>query len=184
MKRVLPILLALSLLLCGCGAPAAQPQNSIIQHVEVTVPETTAVPEQGTAAAEWAGITFSTVDVDGNPVDESLLAGYRLVMLNFWEPWCGPCVGELPYLQQLSQDYADKGVLIVGVFSDEAGAKERLAAAGVTYPVIVYTDAMRGFLTDYVPTTVFLGPDGLQVGETQIGSRSYADWADLLDSLL
>lgn len=203
MKRVLPIILTLSMLLCGCGAPAAGEDGgkSISQQVNSTNQETAAptetnAPTETAAPAETAGtepafpaqpylgVTFTTVDVDGNPVDETLLAGHRLVMLNFWEPWCGPCVGELPDLQRLSQDYAAKGVLIVGVYSDESGAKERLTTAGVTYPVIVYTDAFRGFLTDYVPTTVFLGPDGLQVGETQIGSRGYAEWADLLDSLL
>ena len=49
------------------------------------------------------------------------LAGYRghIVLLNFWATWCGPCVEETPSLSKLAQDYASKGVVVLGISVDK-----------------------------------------------------------------
>jgi len=43
----------------------------------------------------------------------------KIVVLNFWASWCGPCVDEVPSLKQFAERYADKGVSIIGVSLDE-----------------------------------------------------------------
>ena len=45
--------------------------------------------------------------------------GGRLLVLNFWASWCGPCVDETPSLSKLAQDYASKGVVVLGVSVDK-----------------------------------------------------------------
>ncbi len=45
--------------------------------------------------------------------------GGKLLVLNFWASWCGPCVEETPSLSKLAQDYASKGVVVLGVSVDK-----------------------------------------------------------------
>ena len=105
-------------------------------------------------------------------------------MVNFFEPWCPPCIGELPELEALYEDYRDKGFQILGVYSTEEGTEEVLAKAGVSYPVLRYTEAFDVFQTGYVPTTVFFNAAGELVGETVVGSRSYAEWETIVKELM
>ena len=186
LARIAVLVLAAAALLvflaaCGAGAPAPAPET------QAPVPETQeAAPEmqESAAPAAYNGIEFSTTDRDGKAWDQSIFADYDLVMINFFEPWCGPCVGEMPELERLYQDYKDRGVLLIGVYSTEDGVEDVLAQTGVSYPILKYCPDFDRFQTGYVPTTVFVNSAGELVGETQIGSNDYAGWAALLDSLL
>jgi len=57
------------------------------------------------------------VDQRGEKVDLSDLEG-KVVLVDFWASWCGPCREEMPVLEQLSAKYADQGLVIVGVNID------------------------------------------------------------------
>lgn len=185
MKTFLGLLLALLMLLgcAACGQSPAPTESSV--PAETPAPTETPVPaESGESAAE---LVFSTTDREGAVWDQSKLAGYSLVMLNFWEPWCPPCVGEMPDLARLSAAYAERGLLILGVYSTE-GVEEDvdavLADCGANYPILHYTEAFDVFQSGYVPTTVFLNAAGETVGERYIGARSYEAWAEIVEGLL
>ena len=45
--------------------------------------------------------------------------GGKLLLLNFWASWCGPCIEETPSLSKLAQDYAAKGLVVLGVSVDK-----------------------------------------------------------------
>lgn len=132
-------------------------------------------------------VSFTTTDFEGNTVTEQIFAGHSLTILNFWEPWCGPCVAELPFLQQLSQEYADRGVQVVGVFSTP-GADEDvrlvLDRRGVTYPILRYVPEFDPLQTGYVPTTVVLDGSGAIVYGPAARALDYADWCALVEELL
>jgi thiol-disulfide isomerase/thioredoxin/tetratricopeptide (TPR) repeat protein len=57
--------------------------------------------------------------VKGGPLDLAQVKGKNIVVLEFWATWCGPCVHSVPTLTKLQQTYADKGVTIVGVTSQD-----------------------------------------------------------------
>ena len=42
----------------------------------------------------------------------------KIVLLDFWTSWCGPCTNEIPYLIQIADDYRNRGVVVVGVTGD------------------------------------------------------------------
>jgi len=63
-------------------------------------------------------------DLSGKPIDEKTLDG-KVVLLDFWATWCGPCVAEFPHLKLLYQKYKDKGFEIVGYTVDDDQEKLR-----------------------------------------------------------
>lgn len=138
-------------------------------------------------AAFSPAFTFSTVDFDGNTVTEQVFAGHSLTILNFWEPWCGPCVSEMPFLEQLSQEYAQRGVQVIGIFATpnaDEDVRAVLDKNGVTYPILRYVRAFDSLQTGYVPTTVILDGTGSIVCKPFSGSMNYASWCALVEELL
>lgn len=130
---------------------------------------------------------FTTTDFEGNPVTEQIFAGHSLTILNFWEPWCGPCVGEMPDLQKLSLEYSGRGVQVIGVFSTpdaDEDVRTVLDMTGVTYPILRYTGEFDFLQTGYVPTTVVIGSSGGIVVESFAGAMDYDSWAALIEELL
>ena len=181
------LLLALLIWAIGAGkaAPAA-PTAAPAPAEETAASDEQPVPAEEQSAPESAetALRFSTTAFDGSEVDESILSEATVTMLNFFEPWCPPCIAELPELQKLYENYADKGFNLIGVYSTEEGTAEVLEKAGIGYPVLRYVPAFDAFQTGYVPTTVFLGASGEQLGETVIGARSYEQWEEIVKGLL
>ncbi len=74
--------------------------------------------------------------------------GDKILVLNFWATWCAPCVKELPYLEQIYQNYKDKNVEVVLVSLDFASdvekAKKLLAKKNIQIPATFLLDE-----TDY-----------------------------------
>ena len=101
--------------------------------------------------------------VGGEALDAADLAG-RVVVINFWATWCGPCRREQPMLQSLFVDTRGGGPAFIGVNyrDDEAAALAYLEEFGVTYPSRsdpAGTLAYR-FGVPYLPATYVAGPDG------------------------
>lgn len=86
---------------------------------------------------------FSLKDLNGATVS---LADYKrkVVLLDFWATFCGPCVKEMPKLQKLNDQYAAKGFAVVGIATDEEGAKKvapAVARIKVKYPILLANPA-------------------------------------------
>lgn len=136
--------------------------------------------------------TFVTTDRDGNTCDESVFAQAKITMVNFWEPWCGPCVGEMPDLERLYEDYRDQGFQIIGVYSEfgmESDVDTILRDCGTSYPILHYTAEFGRFDSGYVPTTVFVDGQGhiltvLDGDPLIVGSKTYGEWESLIVPLL
>lgn len=193
-KRALSLLLAalLTLALAACGpAAATSPTAAPATEAPATAAPATDVPaaaDAATAAPAAADkLAFSTTDLDGNAWTEADIAGNSLTMINFWEYWCGPCVGEMPELAKLYENYKDKGFVILGVFSDNsdlASVRSAVKNAGAAYPILQYTSDFDRFQTGFVPTTIFVNADGQVVGDTVVGAKSYDEWAAIIEGLL
>lgn len=184
MKRILIALLCLVAalaLLCACGGSGA-PAPVVTDTAPAAAEEPS--PAQESAPVGEMAIRFETTAFDGSAVDESILSGAALTMLNFFEPWCPPCIAELPELQALSENYAAEGFQLLGVYSTEEGVDAVLQNAGVSYPALRYVPAFDQYQTGYVPTTVFLDSAGNLIGEPVIGSRSYEQWEQIVKELL
>ena len=187
-KLLLTVVLALCLTACG-GQETTQP--------ETTQPQTTQTEGETTQSADTAqpGIlsAFTAQDLQGNGVNQEILAGKKLTMVNVWATFCGPCINEMPDLGALAQEYADKGVQIVGLLSDANVsasqvelAQEIVDATGANYLHIIPGTDMMGLLYQItsVPTTFFVDETGTQVGTAYVGAKSKDAWAAIIDQML
>ncbi len=114
----------------------------------------------------------------------------RIVVVNFWATWCGPCQEELPRLQQIAASYADKPVSFVLISidapKDRAKIPARLEQLHVSLESWVGgdTDMLDSFgLGDIVPGTVVLDEKGDEVARV-MGEAKEADVRTAVDWLL
>lgn len=133
-------------------------------------------------------LDFSTTDIDNNSVSLSDFKDAKVIMLNFWEPWCGPCVREMGDLEKLYETYKDSGFVLIGAFTtqgQDADVRSVMSNCGTTYPILRASESMYEFMTEYVPTTIFLDGSGrILVEEPVIGANSYSDWEGIVNKLL
>jgi thiol-disulfide isomerase/thioredoxin len=122
---------------------------------------------------------YAFVNADGQPVKLTDFKG-KVVVMNIWATWCGPCVTEMPTLAKLQASYAGKPVEVVAISidspDDTAKAKQFLAKHA---PLKFYQDkAMKlPFVlkpaADGTPITIIYGKDGLEKGRVS----GDADWS-------
>jgi thiol-disulfide isomerase/thioredoxin len=94
-------------------------------------------------------------DFAGKPVRMKELRG-KVVLVDFWASWCGPCREELPVLEKLSRQYAERGFVVVGVNIDKSGdvAREFLKARKLALSFPVVNDSGHGVAARYAPPTM------------------------------
>jgi thiol-disulfide isomerase/thioredoxin len=104
------------------------------------------------------------VGLDGQPWDLAQLRG-KVVVVNFWASWCGPCVAELPVLGGLAQRPAWRGkVAVVGVNYKESldTIKDFSGARGIPYPILRDRsgEMFKAWTAGVMPTTILVDRQG------------------------
>ncbi len=90
------------------------------------------------AGAKPANYEFVLQDHSGQDVDFESLRG-KVVLLNFWATWCGPCKIEVPWFVEFAEQYADEGLVVLGLSVDDTVDKIQAFADqyDVNYPMLV-----------------------------------------------
>ena len=126
---------------------------------------------------------FTLKDLNGEDVSLSSLRG-KLVFLNFWATWCGPCRVEMPSMQVMyeSLDGYNFEILAVDLQESERTVKNFIEKEGFTFPVVLDKNGRVGaqYGARSIPTTYLIDIDGNAVGFL-IGSRRW-DVEDVYDT--
>ena len=150
-------------------------------HKNAAAPAPVVAVAAAPAAATPVDALFAQAMNDNHGIKQALAQwkGKPLVV-NFWAPWCGPCVQEMPELSQLAADSVGKNINVIGIGIDsptnisEFGEKFK-----ISYPLYVAgmsgTELSRTFGNSAggLPYTVIIGADG-KVRKTYLGRIDFA----------
>lgn len=129
----------------------------------------------GSEAPEFRATTLSGAK------REKTLADYdgKVVLLNVWATWCGPCREEMPSIEKLHREFGPQGLAVVAVSVDDPGAEERVrnfvAELGLTFEVLHDPNRVttRNYQIVAFPETFIIARDGT-IRKKHVGG---ADWS-------
>ena len=138
LKATLLIILTWGLLVTSCSAPS-------VARVGEPSPD------------------FKLQNLDGQSISLSDLRG-KPVLLNFWATWCLPCRIEMPYIQQVYEEWSGKGLVVLAVNIGESPSKVKrfLQTYNLSLPVLLdpKQSAARKYNVPPIPTSFFIDKDG------------------------
>ena len=106
---------------------------------------------------------FTLQTLEGNTVSLASLKG-KVVLLDFWATWCGPCRETIPHLVSLHMEYHDKGLVVLGMNMDRGDLDvihRFVKSMGIPYPILLTTEEVaRSYGVDALPTTVLIDREG------------------------
>ena len=177
MKKFLVLICAGLLLLCGCAKkPAADLYIGDVVYEK-----------------------FTTKSLSGDIVNESVLQGNTLTMVNVWGTFCGPCIREMPGIEKVYQKYKSQGFNVVGLICDgtdrefnilydkRVTAEKIVEQTGVTYTSLFYSkDMVTTVVPDFetVPATYFVNKEGKLVGSFVMGAKTEEYWMKIVKEYL
>lgn len=134
--------------------------------------------------------TFATHDLDGNFITYQDYADARLLMLCYWDPRSEECLGQMPDLKVLYDDYKDQGLVIIGVLLDEDEAVIEEAKAAIKeyalgFPTVQPDMHLSNYVATTLPTTYFVDADGnIDSENPYVGEQTYEEWTEIVADLL
>jgi thiol-disulfide isomerase/thioredoxin len=118
---------------------------------------------------------FNEQDITGKPLAVSNYKG-KVVLIDFWAIWCGPCIGELPNVIKVYEKYHDKGFEIIGVSLDQSAQGLKSYTADRNMPWQQFCDEKRWsnklvqkYGVQSIPATFLLDGDGKIIGRNLRG---------------
>ena len=173
-RLALFLMLAGSVLVCSCAVSKSRSETAA--NSAKTLKDRKTAPD------------FTLKDGDGAAVKLSDYRG-KVVLLNFWATWCGPCALEIPWFEEFQQQYKSKGFEVVGVSMDEDGwsaIKPYVVSHKVNYRVLLGNDSVSQLYggVDALPTTFIIDRDGRFAFPPHVGLAGKNEYNSEIQTLL
>lgn len=114
---------------------------------------------------------FSLKSFDGKEITLSQLKG-KVVLLDFWATWCGPCKESIPHLIQLYKNYRESGLEVVGMNIDKGdgeAVRRFVMSMDIPYPVVAAPEeVVRDYRVTGIPATFLIDKEG-KIRERAVG---------------
>ena len=141
--------------------------------------------------------SFELSTSDGGSFTEKNLSDFRVNVINCWGNTCPSCIREMPFLQELYDEYKEKGLQVVGVSADTVSldysdddyetARKIIVDNGVTYPCLFadsrFDSEVFDLLNGALPGTFFTDAQG-NVIRFVAGSHSKEEWTEMFNEVL
>jgi len=171
-KAVLPILLTSVLLVTGCLAgsepssrtsPIAPVEDIQVDNLTPSSRTSPIAPVEGIQVDNLAP-EFRLSNLEGQSISLSDFRGSP-VLINFWATWCPPCREEMPFLQQIYEEWLDKKLVLLAVDIGETPdtVESFMQSQNLSFPVLLDTnkDVAPDYNIRYIPTTFLIDEDGI-----------------------
>ena len=164
MKKVAVALMVLAVFACKRGEEKAETHGfSKPDAKKAAAPAAAQNAQPGTEVGSIMP-EYSAMWLDGTKFELNERRD-KVVLLNLWATWCGPCRYEIPELQALHDKYAPKGFEVVGVSVDESGVeavRDFVKEHKMAYPVVLDAEGKLAnvFQTSVLPTSVIIDRNG------------------------
>lgn len=147
----------------------------------------TSTTAQKSASDRKPAPDFTLKDAEGQNVKLSDYRG-KVVLLNFWATWCGPCQLEIPWFIDFQKEYKSQGLEVIGVSMDDDGwaaIKPFVASHKVNYRILLGNDSVTQLYggIDSLPTTFLIDRSG-RVAKVHVGLAGKNEYLDEIKSLL
>lgn len=173
-KSVVVALISIALIVAGCNREKATDESASATAAGGAPP---LVPEKGEQGQQAGGGDESAIGVGKAmpPFKAEYLNGKsftvadqkgKVVLLNLWATWCGPCRYEIPELQKLHSANSGKNFAVVGVSVDDEGQKNEVTDfvrdQKITYPIVLDPEGKLAdiFRTSVIPTSALIDRNG------------------------
>jgi cytochrome c biogenesis protein CcmG/thiol:disulfide interchange protein DsbE len=130
---------------------------------------------------------FRLPSLDGQAISLTDFKG-KPVLINFWATWCGPCRGEMPFIQQVYEEWQGRGLILLAINIGETPSQvaEFMQSQGLSFPVLVDTEGKvaEKYNIQYIPSTFFIARDGI-IQNMKVGAfQSKAEIESSLSKLI
>jgi peroxiredoxin len=158
LKVILPVMLISVLLTAGCSGKSEIDMSGLSWITRYYV-DPAQSPELGETAPD-----FEFEDDEGHTGSLSDFRG-KVVLVNFWATWCGPCTFEMPFIQQVYDERSGTGLVVLAInLGDSADTVTSfLEEHGLSLPILLNpnSELVGRYNIEYIPTTFFLDEDGI-----------------------
>lgn len=140
---------------------------------ELEVPEHFAIERY---VAPWdqksmaTGVVAPDWTLPGSDGKQHSLSDYRgqLVLLDFWATWCGPCKAKMPHIQEIHEEFKDKGLKVISVLSGDEGheeeALEYIQDKGYTFDLVYGNEKLSDqYMIRFLPTVMLVDREGVVI---------------------
>jgi cytochrome c biogenesis protein CcmG/thiol:disulfide interchange protein DsbE len=106
---------------------------------------------------------FTLKTLNGQDLTLSQIKG-KVVLLDFWATWCGPCRESIPHLIQLYKAYRENGFEVIGMSLDKGDVeivRNFARSMDIPYPIVIASEeVVRNYRVTAIPTTLFIDKEG------------------------
>jgi len=171
------------LLTTGCSKKQGDQKKAPVE-VTSNVSEVTSVSKRPDLVPN-----FAWKDSAGKTIDLDSYRG-KVVLINFWATWCGPCKRELPDLIAISNELAGRNVSVIGISTDRGtnvidDVKSFVKEKGIPYQVVISSEDLEEAFGNIrvIPTTFLVDASG-KIAQTIVGARSKQAFTEAITPLL